>query len=113
VLGRDHDAFDAIAHADSLFTGDPGLPLVTAQLLQANGKLADAEAQYRRALRIHPTDIGWYLLAQLMMAQKNYPEAASALRHSADLAVLPADRYRVLGEVDLAMNRPEDALSRL
>ena len=110
VLGRDHDAFDAIAQADSLFTGDPGLPLVTAQLLQANGKLADAEAQYRRALRIHPTDIGWYLLAQLMMAQKNYPEAASALRHSADLALLPAGRYLSLGNVDLAMNRPDEAL---
>jgi tetratricopeptide (TPR) repeat protein len=111
VLGRDHDALNAIAGAESLFTNDPSLPLLTGQLLQANGKLAEAEAQYRSALRIRQTDIGWYLLARLLLAQKNYPEAAAALRRSADLAVSPADRYRVLGEVDLAMNKPEDALS--
>jgi len=111
MLGRDRDAFDALDHAESLFTNDPGLPLLRAQLLQANGKFAEAEIQYRRALRIHPTDIGWYLLAQLMMAQKKYPEAASALQNSANLALLPAGRYQLLGNVELAMNRPEEALS--
>jgi tetratricopeptide (TPR) repeat protein len=111
VLGRDRDAFDALDRAESLFTNDPGLPLLRAQLLQANGKFAEAEIQYRRALGIHPTDIGWYLLAQLMMAQKKYPEAASALENSANLALLPAGRYQLLGNVELAMNRPEDALS--
>ncbi len=110
LLGRDHDAFEAAAHAQALFTHDPGLPLLLGQLLQANGKFAEAETQYRRALRIHPTDTGWYLLAQLMLAQKNYPEAASALKHAADLALFPAERYLSLGNVDLAMNRPKEAL---
>jgi hypothetical protein len=110
VLGRDQEAFDTAAHAEALFTNDPGLPLLVGQLLQANGKLAEAEAQYRRALRIHPTDTGWYLLAQLMIAQKNYPEAASALQNAADLALFPAGRYLSLGNVDLAMNRPQEAL---
>ncbi|MGA7078992.1 MAG: tetratricopeptide repeat protein [Terriglobales bacterium] len=110
VLGRDQDAFDAAAHAQVLFTNDPGLPLLVGQLLQANGKLAEAGAQYRRALRIHPTDTGWYLLAQLMIAEKNYPEAASALQNAADLALFPAGRYLSLGNVDLAMNRPKEAL---
>ncbi len=111
LLGRDHEAFDAAAHAEALFTGDPGLPLLLGQLLQSNGKLAEAEAQYRHALHIHPTDIGWYLLAQLMMAQKNYPEAAHALQNSADLALFPAGRYQLLGNVELARNRPKEALA--
>jgi len=110
LLGRDHDAFEAAAHAQALFTHDPGLPLLLGQLLQANGKFAEAEAQYRRALRIHPTDTGWYLLAQLMLAQKKYAEAAAALQNAADLALFPAARYLALGNVDLAMNRPEEAL---
>jgi len=110
LLGRDHDAFEAAARAQALFTDDPGLPLLLGQLLQANGKFAEAEAQYRRSLRLHPTDTGWYLLAQIMLAQKNYPEAASALRHAADLALFPAGRYLLLGDVDLAMNRPKEAL---
>ncbi len=110
LLGRDHDAFDAVAHAEALFSNDPGLPLLKAQLLQANGKPAEAEAQYRHTLQIHPTDIAWYLLAQLLLSEKRYPEVAAALQNSADLALLPAGRYQLLGNVDLAMNRPQEAL---
>jgi tetratricopeptide (TPR) repeat protein len=111
VLGRDHDAFEAADHAVALFRDDPGLPQLVGQLFQANGKLPEAEAQYQRALRMHPTDTGWFLVAQLMLVEKNYPQAASALKNSADLALFPAGRYQLLGNVDLAMNRPKDALS--
>jgi tetratricopeptide (TPR) repeat protein len=111
VLGRDQDASDAIAQAGNLFFGDPNLAQLNGQLLQANGKFAEAESQYRRALRLRPTDKGWYLLARLLIAQKNYAEAARAVQHSADLAILPGDRYRLLGNLDLVMNQPEAALS--
>jgi len=111
VLGRDNDANDAIAHAADLFHDDPNLPQLAGQLLEANGKFAEAEVQFRRALRMRPTDNGWYLLARLFIAQKNYPEAALAVQHSADLAVMPAERYRLLGNVNLAMNQPGDALA--
>ncbi len=110
VLGRDNDAFEAISRAESLFTGDPNLFTLSGQLAQANGRFAEAEAQYRRALRLRPTDNGWYLLARALIAQKNYAEAAVAVQHSADLAVLPAERYRLLGYLELAMNQPADAL---
>jgi len=111
VLGRDNDAYDAVAHAGSLFNGDPNLAQLAGQLLQANGKFTAAEAQFRRALAMRPTDNGWYLLARLFIAQKNYPDAALAVQHSADLAVLPAERYRLLGNINLAMNKPNDALT--
>jgi tetratricopeptide (TPR) repeat protein len=111
VLGRDNDAYDAIAHAANLFGDDPNLPQLAGQLLEANGRFVEAEAQFRRALRMRPTDNGWYLLARLFIAQKNYPEAALAVQHSADLAVMPAERYRLLGNVNLAMNQPADALA--
>jgi tetratricopeptide (TPR) repeat protein len=111
VLARDHDAYDAIHQAGSLFSADPNLAQLAGQLLQANGKFSGAEAEYRRALRLRPTDKGWYLLARLFIDQKNYPEAAMAVRHSADLAVLPAERYRLLGNLDLVMNKPAEALA--
>jgi len=110
VLGRDNDASDAISRAENLFNGDPNLFMLAGQLAQANGKFAEAEAHYRRSLQIRPTDNGWYLLARLFIAQKNYGEAAVAVQHSADLAVLPAERYRLLGNLELAMNKPADAL---
>jgi tetratricopeptide (TPR) repeat protein len=111
VLGRDREAAGAIVQAGNLFSGDPNLAQLTGQLLQANGKFAEAEQQYRRALRLRPTDKGWYLLARLFIAQKNYPEAAIAVQHSAGLAVLPAERYRLLGNLDLVMNQPAEALA--
>ena len=111
VLGRDDEALEALGQAEKLFTDDAYLPLLAGQLSQARGSLAEAETQYRRSLRMRSTDLGWYLLARLLMAQKNFPEAASALRRSADLASSPADRYRLLGDVDLTMNRPKEALS--
>lgn len=111
VLGRDQDAYNAIAQAGNLFAGDPNLALIYGQLLQADGRFAEAEEQYRRALRLRPTDKGWYLLARLYIAQKRYPEAALAVQHSASLAVLPAERYRLLGNLDLVMNQPGEALA--
>jgi tetratricopeptide (TPR) repeat protein len=111
LLGRDHDAADAIVRADNLFDDDPNLHLLAGQFLQANGRLAEAEAEYRRALRLRPSDMGWYLLARLFVAQKNYAEAATAVRHSADMAVWPAERYRLLGNIELAMNQPRAALA--
>jgi tetratricopeptide (TPR) repeat protein len=111
LLGRDHDAAAAVLHAESLFGDDANLALLAGQLLQANGKFAEAEAQYRRALHLRPTDNGWYLLTRLFVAQKNYPAAALAVQHSADLAMMPAERYRLLGNLDLVMNKPEAALA--
>jgi tetratricopeptide (TPR) repeat protein len=111
VLGRDLDAANAASQAGNLFTDDPSLSLVMGQLLQANGKLAEAETQYRRSVSLRRTDTGWFLLARLLLAQKKYPEAASALKQSADLAVSPATRYQLLGSLDLAMNQPKEALA--
>jgi tetratricopeptide (TPR) repeat protein len=111
VLGRDSEAFDAIRRAGALFSNDPNLPQLAGQLLQANGRFPEAEAQFRRALNMRPSDNAWYLLARMYIAQKNFPQAAIAVQHSADLAIFPAERYRLLGNLDLAMNKPEDALS--
>jgi len=110
VLGRDKEASAAIVHAGSLFNGDPNLPLVAGQLAMANGRFAEAETEFKSSLAMRPTDKAWYLLARLFIAQKNYPQAAWAVQNSADLAILPADRYRLLGNIDLAMNKPVDAL---
>ncbi len=110
VLGRDQDALNAADIAERLFAGDPGVPILIGQVLQANGKTAEAEAQYRRSLRIKRTDMAWFLLGRLLVSQKRYAEAAPALEQSAELAVSPAGRYLFLGQVEVAMNRPERAL---
>jgi tetratricopeptide (TPR) repeat protein len=110
LLGRDRDAAEAIRNAQNLFSDDPNLLLLAGQLFQANGHLADAEAQYRSSLQARSTDTGWFLLAQLLLAKKDYPQAAWALQHSADLAISPAWRYELLGNIYLAMNRPHEAL---
>ncbi|MFY9675957.1 MAG: hypothetical protein WAK13_15965 [Terriglobales bacterium] len=111
MLGRDNEAASAVSRAEKLFADDPSMPMLAGQMAQADGNLAEAEAQYRVALQIRSTDMGWFLLARALLAEKKYSEAASALQNSVDLAVSPASRYRFLGNVDLALNRPEEALA--
>jgi hypothetical protein len=113
VLGRDHDALDAANRAEYLFAADPGLPMLIGQVLQADGKLPEAEAQYRRSLQIRPTDMGWFLLGRALVSKKDYAGAAAALERSAEMSVSPASRYRLLANVDLALNRPDEALAAL
>ncbi len=111
VLGRDAEAADAIAQAEELFAGDANLSLLAGQLLQANGRFAEAEARFRHALSMRPTDKGWFLLARLYIEKKDYSQAAWAVQHSADLAIFPAERYRLLGNLEVATNKPEEGLS--
>ena len=113
VLGRDSDALNAADRAGQLFSADPGLPMLIGQAMQAAGKFPEAEAQYRRSLEIRPTDMGWFLLGRLLLAKKDYAGAAGALRRSAEISVSPASRYRLLANVELAMNHPEEALGAL
>ena len=113
VLGRDGDALNAAQRAGQLFADDPGLPMLIGQVLQADGKLLEAEAQYRRSLQIRPTDMGWFLLGRVLLAKKDFAGAAVALERSADMAVSPARRYLLLGDVELAMNHATEAIRAL
>ncbi|HMD32854.1 MAG TPA: tetratricopeptide repeat protein, partial [Candidatus Acidoferrales bacterium] len=111
VLSRDAEAAAALDRAGQLFPGDPNLHLIRGELLEATGQTGEAEQEYRTSLEIAPTDAAWYALGRLYGAERRYPQAADAVEHSAELSLRDYDRYRVLGQIQLAMNQPQLALA--
>jgi tetratricopeptide (TPR) repeat protein len=110
LLSRDADAFSALQQAAQLFPDNSNLHLVTAQLLQANNRFAEAEQEYLRAIRTQPGDATWFALAHLYNTQHRYPEAARCIKETIAYSQVPYDRFRSLGHVYLSMNQPQDAL---
>ena len=110
VLSRDSEALAALDHAEELFPGDPSLHLIRGEFFEATGHAAQAEQEYRTSLGITRTDRGWYALGRLYATEHRYPEAAECMANSAELSVYDYDRYRVLGQIYLAMNAPQRAL---
>ncbi len=110
VLGHAEDALKDLKAAEAIFPDDNNLHLTEGQLFQAYNRPDLAERQYLTALRLRPTDMGWYLLSRLRMTEGRYDDAADALAHSADLSYQASNRYLELGELDLQMHRPQEAL---
>jgi tetratricopeptide (TPR) repeat protein len=111
VLSRDSEAADALAQAESIFAGDPNEHLLKAQLAEAHNQPDIAEQEYKIALRLRPTDNAWFALAGLYASQHRYAQSASAVIESAGLSLQAYDRYRSLGRLYLAMNKPREALT--
>ena len=110
LLSRDSEATGALASAEAIFSDDPDLHMLQAQMAMAHNQPADAEREYLAATRLRPTDSSWFALANLYAAERRYPEAEHCLLESVSLSQVPWDRYRALGKLYLLMNQPEDAL---
>jgi tetratricopeptide (TPR) repeat protein len=110
LLSRDAEAFSALHEAAQLFPDESNLHLVTAQLLQSNNRLPEAEQEYLRAIRALPGDAPWFALARLYNSERRYPEAARCIKEAIAYSQVPYDRFRSLGHVYLSMNQPQDAL---
>lgn len=111
VLGRDREALDYLAQAERIESHDANLHLTLAQLYQAENRLPDAEREYKQSIVDRPTDFAWYLLGILYGRQHRYPEAIDAITHSAEISYNPADRYRIVGQIQNAMQDPKAALT--
>ena len=110
VLSRDAEVSRNLDQAEKLFSDDPNLYLLRAQLAQAHGQYDQAERQYKIALQIRPADASWYALGVLYASEHRYSEALHCVLESAAMSTEDYDRYRALGKLYLAMNRPRDAL---
>jgi tetratricopeptide (TPR) repeat protein len=110
VLGRGAEALRYLQSAETIFPDDSNLHLTLGQLFQANNRLDLAEQQYWEAVHLRPSDMGWYLLGRLYVANRRYEDAAQAFAHAAELSYEACDRYLVLGELYVMMRRPEEAL---
>jgi tetratricopeptide (TPR) repeat protein len=111
VLSRDAEAAAAFDSAYQLFPKDPNLHLIRGQFFEATGRRPEAEQEYRTSINLGETDTAWYTLGRLYASERRFAEAAQAIEESAALSPRDYDRYRVLGQVYLAMNDPQRALA--
>jgi tetratricopeptide (TPR) repeat protein len=111
ILSRDAEAYAALQEAESLFPDNESLHLTKAQLLQANGRTAEAEQEYLRAVKARPSDASWFALATLYNSEKRYAEAERCVKEAIELSLVPHERLRSLGLVEISMGRPKDALA--
>src|SRR5262249_18914760 len=110
ILSRDAEAYAALQRAETLFPDNESLHLTKAQVLQANGKVAEAEQEYLRAVQKRPSDVGWFALAALYNSEKRYTDAERCLREAIELSLVPHERLRSLGLVEISEGRPKYAL---
>lgn len=111
VLSRDAEAFAALKSAAELFPDSSNLHLVTAQLLQSNNRLQEAEQQYLAAIELQQGDAAWFALARLYNSEHRYADAVRCVKEAAGYSQIPWDRYRSLGQIYLTMNQFTDALA--
>jgi len=93
TLGRIHDsagkhdlALQEFQHALSLDARDASALAGMAHAYESAGRIADAEAAYRRAAAMRPDDWdGYDNLAMFLDRQRKYPEAIAQFKHALEL----------------------------
>jgi Tetratricopeptide repeat len=85
--------------------------LATAMQLEEAGKWAEAEAEYRRVLRLHPKlDTGWNSLGEMCFKQGKWSEAENAYRQAVRLQPEEGFYRAQLANALLKQNRRDEAM---
>ena len=113
ALARDREAESAWRQALALQPEDPNVHLFLAQLYQQQQRPADAEGEYRAALSLRESSVAWYALGRLLAMEHRYAEAEPAIATAAVMTSTPANQYKALGQVQLRLNQPAQALDSL
>lgn len=110
ALGRPAESLAALERARSLFGADAHLALMHGAILQASGRFADAEREYRRSLSLYESDEVWHAVGHVAALQGRYADASQALERAAVLSQSPHEIYHALAEVRLELKQPAKAI---
>jgi tetratricopeptide (TPR) repeat protein len=110
VLGRDQEALAALHDAEQIHPYDPNVHLTRGQILQAEGRMREAEAEFREALRRKQTDTAWMALGGLRASEGKLSEAREAFREATKISPHPHSANKSIGQLSNAMNEPDEAL---
>jgi tetratricopeptide (TPR) repeat protein len=111
ALERDAEAEQAWQQAAAIFPDDPALHLDIGQLRHVQGRLPDAEREFRLALQLRPTAVTWFALGDLLAQQGRNFEAMECFRESALRNVHPHEAWAAMARSALAAQRPLQALA--
>jgi tetratricopeptide (TPR) repeat protein len=111
ALERDNEADQAWQQALTIFPDDAALHLDVGQLRHVQGRLGDAEREFRRALDLRPTAVSWYALGDLLTQQGKDLEAMECFQESALRSTQPHEAWAAMARSALAAQRPLQALA--
>jgi tetratricopeptide (TPR) repeat protein len=109
-LGRYSEALAYLDRVPTIFDGNANLHLTRALVLEHTGHAAEAEQEFHTSIRIEPSEEGWFDLGLFYMTQTRYGDAAEVFRRSADSSSRPHDMWMLLGQAELQMGQPQQAL---
>jgi tetratricopeptide (TPR) repeat protein len=79
-------------------------------LQEAGGDIASAEQGFRQALALDPKlDRAWYGLGLVLVRQRRFDEAASALKRNTELQPMSPYGWYQLARVNMDRQQPEEA----
>ena len=73
------------------------------------GRIEDAEAEYREALRINPDDADAHYILALLLVYRGKEDAEVEYREALRIKPDDADAHHILGNLLIEMGRKEDA----
>ncbi len=109
-LGRYSEALAYLDHAQTISADNANLHLTRALVLEHTGRAAEAEAEFCTSIKLEPGDEAWFDLGLFYMTEKRYADAAEVFRRSAESSARPHDLWMLLGQAELQMNQPQQAL---
>jgi tetratricopeptide (TPR) repeat protein len=109
-LGRYPEALAYLDRAQNIFSDNANLHVTRALVLEHTGHAAEAEEEFRTSIRIEPRDESWLDLGLFYLTEKRYADAVEIFKRSAETSSRPHDLWMLLGQADLQMRQPEQAL---
>jgi tetratricopeptide (TPR) repeat protein len=110
ALERDAEADQAWEQARAIFDDDSSLHLDIGQLRHAQGRLPEAEREFRQAIRLRPTPTAYYALADLLAQERRPFEAVEYFHESAMRDARPHEAWAAMGRSAMEAQRPAQAL---
>jgi len=109
--GREEEALrDARALVESHPTRSAGDWFNFAFLLEATGRIDEAEGAFRRALELDPKlDRAWYGLGLVLIRQGRFDDAVQALKRNTELQPMSPYGWYQLARVQVDRQRPDEA----
>jgi tetratricopeptide (TPR) repeat protein len=111
ALGRTSEAEAALQESERLTPDDPTVHLGMAEVYQTQQPIRAEEELNAAISLVRDAEPAWEKLGKFYFRQGRYTEAQSALQTAARLAEFPASDLAHLGQIDLALQEPDRALS--
>ncbi len=110
-LHRDQEAEQSLRRSAALYPEDPNAHLLLASLFQQQQRFSEAEQEYGTSLALNKNSGALYSLGCLYANDGRIGEAVEAIEQAAKESTEPFDMYMTLGRLQIALNRPNEALA--